>query len=227
MKKKLLATILLLSTFACSQAQIWNFSESPFGAIASYSTNTTVSNLTISPKSGTPIAIDGNTKSIDDYTFSFRLKLGATGTIDDKENHPYLPSSAYVSFPVTGNSTITVYGMSSSSSSTRTLAITDGTVKLGGLTNDGTTIGKGEVTYTGGTGTIYLYSESSGFNIYLIKVTQSSGINDSQATKGAVVSSKRYDTTGREVSENASGLIIQKKTYENGATETQKVLVKK
>ncbi len=221
--------ILLGSSFVLTEAQTtWNISESPFGAAASYSTSTTVGSLTISPKSGTPIAIDANTKSIDGYSFTYRLKLGATGVIADATNAPYLPGSAYVSFPVTAASTIIVYGMSSSSSATRTLSITDGSSKLAGFTNDGTAIGKAQVSYTGTGGTIYLYSESSGFNIYLIKVeSATSGLNNTTANKGAVVATTTYDITGRQIAENSRGLVFKKVIYENGSSEIVKSFVEK
>jgi hypothetical protein len=147
----------------------WNFSDDVFKTALSSGdivTETLVGEITFIGASGKAISYDGSKKSMDDYTFTQRVKLGGDGS----------PTSARaVKFDVTGSCTITVYAMSSSGSgSDRTLVVSDGTTQVGTISapstvlNEGT--GNGSVTYTGGAGNIYLYSGGSGINLYGVKV---------------------------------------------------------
>ena len=139
--------------------KVWTFSDFEKGNIT---TTSIVDNLKICGSS--KMAVDENPKSIDDFSFTKRLKFGGTGN----------SSAGYVSFRVAPNSHIIVYGMSGSSGSERIMNIDSpqfGTT-VAKLTNDGTAIGKAEFDYEGETDTyVYLYSSNSGFNIYGIVVT--------------------------------------------------------
>jgi hypothetical protein len=138
----------------------WNFSDEAFSSLSSIDAEETVDGLTLIGK----IEFDGSKKSLDDYSFTRRLKLGGTGST----------TSRAVKFDVAGACTVTVYSLSSSSSADRTLIVHDGTTQigtieaLGSVANSGTS--KGSVSYTGESGSLYLYSESSGINLYLVKV---------------------------------------------------------
>jgi len=223
--KKFLLSIFSVLAVAGLQAQTWNFStlvtlpepdESPTGkSEIVYEGVTVIDGLTLNAASGKAITIDKGNASMDEYVFSQRLKFGGTGN----------ETSRNVSFEVPGNCIITVYGGSSSGSEERTLVISDGTNELGTMTT--LSINKLTVTYNGEAGTIYVYSQRSGFNIYLIKVESgTSGINDEVVNKN-VVSSEYYDITGRKVSENTTGLIMKKLTYDDGTSQVVKTIVRK
>ena len=116
----------------------------------------------------TSLAIDSNTKKIDGFEFTLRLKLGGTMKTSDGV------VSAGVKIVTTGAAKIVVYGMSSSSSATRTLRLT--TLENGALVdvaiNDqvaGDAIGK-YVFEVPEAGTYYLGSLKDGINLYYIAV---------------------------------------------------------
>jgi hypothetical protein len=97
-----------------------------------------------------------------------------------------------VAFDVTGNATITVYGISGGATE-RTLNFSDG----GNIFNTFTVtdaIAKKTVSYTGSATTIYLYSQGSGINLYAILVEEADGGGSSgnytskEYTVGAVTS---------------------------------------
>ena len=119
------------------------------------------------------LAIDANKKSIDGFDFTLRLKLGGTMKVTDGK------VEAGVQIVTTGAAKIVVYGMSSSSSATRTLRLTtleDGTL-VDVETNEnvaGDAIGKFEFNAPAA-GTYYLGSKSSGINIYYIEVVYGEG----------------------------------------------------
>lgn len=113
----------------------------------------------ITASSSSTVTVDAHSKSMDDLNFTHRIKLGGTGKADYRSIKLNLTGAAY----------ITVYGMSSSSGSSRTLALYDSTFSSidTSFTNDGKAIGKGVFT-TSAAGTFYLASTSGGFNVYYI-----------------------------------------------------------
>ncbi|MDR0711397.1 MAG: cadherin-like beta sandwich domain-containing protein [Prevotellaceae bacterium] len=146
----------------------WNFSSEAFkNALPSSETsNTIVAGSTIDVDgltiiSGTSTMTYGtNSKSADGYSFTYRLQLGGTGST----------TSRTVKFDVTGSCTIAVYMITGSGSNVRPLVVHNGTDELTRLNTEGSDIKKYEYSYTGGAGTIYLYSGDSGINLYLVKV---------------------------------------------------------
>lgn len=105
-----------------------------------------------------------------------RLKLGGKGASSTDAN-PNMPSSNFVYFKVTGNTNIAVFFRSSTSTPTdgRKLYITDGTNLLNSYqaTNDA----QNYITasYTGGSGTIYIYGLENAYNLYRIEATTNVG----------------------------------------------------
>ena len=203
---------------------IWNFSDFPLGAFDRE--GETINGLTImNHPTGTSVDIDGNSKSIDGFSFTQRLRLGGAGS--PEEETPYLPTVRYVSFDTKGDVTITIYGMSSSGGAERTVAITDGENEIGLFTDDQqeNTIKKGVIEYTGPAATIYMYSLNSGFNLYAIIAE---GYLDGTGIKN-VISGKEaqsvsyYDMLGRPVPAATTGLIIVKTTYVDGSSTASKV----
>ena len=134
-----------------------------------YTSTATKNGLTVTATSDKPVTIDASSKSIDGYSFTKRLKFGGGGS----------STARYASIEIPGNGIITVYGMSASSSATRTLNVATGSFSnvVVTLTNDGKNIDKVSYEYTGEATTVYFYSANSGFNLYGI-VYQSSGSSD-------------------------------------------------
>jgi hypothetical protein len=145
--------------------QWWNFSDDAFTSTlpSSVTEETTIGGLTLIP-GGQSLTFGANSKSMDGYSFTHRFQLGGTGST----------TSRAVKFDVTGPCTVTVYALSSSSAADRTLIVHGGSTQVGTIAapgsveNSGT--GNGTVTYTGGAGTLYIYSSSSGINLYGVKV---------------------------------------------------------
>jgi hypothetical protein len=148
------------------KTQEWNMSTASFNALGSLTAATTVEGLTIFAATGKSVDIDANNKSIDGMNFTHRLKLGGSGEFIDG-----VPTSRILAFNVSGNTTITVAGMSSSSSADRTLTIAAGTKDnvIGTFPALGASIGKQDFEYAGEATTIYVFSPSSGVNIYYMK----------------------------------------------------------
>lgn len=138
----------------------WKFSDDGFDS--SYSESKTVRGLTVNGASGKVISIDNSNKTLDELSFTKCLKFGGTGDT----------SSRNVSFKVVGPCTIEVWGMSSHSTDLRSLVIRPEKSTVSNILNQvGNTLTKGIYEYNGTGETIYLYSSSSGFNIYGIRVT--------------------------------------------------------
>ena len=119
------------------------------------------------------LTIDANGKSIDGFDFTLRLKLGGAMKVSDGA------VVAGVKIVTNDAATIVVYGMSSSSSATRTLRLT--TLEDGALVDveinenvAGDAIGKYEFAVPAA-GTYYLGSKSSGINIYYVEVVYGEG----------------------------------------------------
>ena len=140
--------------------KFWNFSDFEQGDITE---TTIIDNLKVIASSTKKVTIDPNDKSLDDISFTQRMKLNGTGASDSRT----------VQIKVVPNSHITVYGMSPSKNTERTMNLdipTFGTT-VATLVNDGTALGKVEYDYTGEEEVfVYLYSASSGFNLYGVKV---------------------------------------------------------
>lgn len=223
MKKLLLSLSLafIATTFVNAQTtQEWNISTF---SVESFTEKKVINGLTVVGSADAIVSIDANKKSMDEYSFTQRLKLGGAGALEEGS---LIPTNRYASFDVTGNTTITLYGMSSSSGAERTLVITDGKTEIGTFTNDGTAIGKAELSYTGTASTIYLYSKSGGFNLYLIKaVTEATSSIEQNNTDKVVASVSYFDLLGRQANETTKGALIKKVIYEDTSVETTKVYV--
>ena len=140
----------------------WNISDAAFNNLGAIKTTQTVNGLNIVATSKENIVVDTNKKTIEGYDFTHRLKLSGTGKQD----------SRHLKFAVTGACTIDVYLMSGNSTDVRTLNVAIGSFgsNVTALTA-GTTIAKQTYEYTGSATDIYMYSASSGINIYQICVT--------------------------------------------------------
>lgn len=132
---------------------------------------TTLNRVTIYANSSQYVDIDANSKSIDDISFTHRCKLGGTGSLDANDVEA---SYRVLAFPVVKNSIIKIYAQSASSTADRQLKLSN---LSGSYSITGTALGANiskviETTYTGDETTLYVYSASSGINIYGIYVTK-------------------------------------------------------
>jgi hypothetical protein len=162
--------LMVLLTAVFASAQEWNMSSDDFNALGTISETTTVNGLTIWAHSGKTVVIDGNEKSIDGMDFTHRLKLGGSGDFDENGQ----PLGRVLSIDVSGDAKITVIGMSSSSGEDRELhlAVDHKDSVFATFPALGPEISKGVYNYSGGAATIYLYSPSSGVNVYYLKVEE-------------------------------------------------------
>lgn len=197
-------------------AQEWNISTASFNALGTISATTTVEGLTIYAIVGAEVIVDANDKTLDGFVFTHRLKLGGTGAFDAEGN---VAISRVVAFNVTGNTKITVMGMSSSSSADRTLVIAAGNkaTEVGRFPALGTSLTKGEFNYIGGPTTIFLFSTSSGINLYYIKA------------EALITSIKPYDEQKLKIFPNPAGenvFINVKEPAEVGFYNSAGILIK-
>ncbi|MDD3194668.1 MAG: hypothetical protein PHU68_02565 [Paludibacter sp.] len=221
-------TVLILSLFIAGasvltvQAQKeWTFDKAPFEA-TTYSQTTTLDGLTVYATEGKTVVIDENNKRNGEYAFTHRLKFGGSGTIADSENAPFLPSERAISFPVTGPTTVKIAALSSSSSTDRTLVMSDGITSLHtfaapGSYSEGTdNVPLETYQYTGGAGTLYIWSPSSGVNLYMVATSTTTGISkvtiDGVSFNGREIVNENqvrlevYNILGNKVAESTSNI---------------------
>ena len=141
----------------------WNISDADFNALGTITSETTVRDLHIVATEQNTVVVDASAKTVDEISFTHRLKLGGTG------NAAY----RHLWFDLSGSCSITVYLTSSSGSGdARTLNIASGSFDnvISTMSAPVGSVAKQTYTYTGDATTIYLYSASSGINIYGIKL---------------------------------------------------------
>ena len=150
------------STTPQSESKFWNISDAAFNSLGTITSQTTINGLTIHATANKPIVVDADAREINGYSFTHRLKFGGTGVNDAR----------MLSFRVDGDCDIDIYLMSASGSADRTLNVDKGSFgnTIQQIPAYGSTISEGNVHYIGGATTIYLYSPSSGVNIYAIQV---------------------------------------------------------
>ncbi len=121
---------------------------------------------TILANTSEQVVIDANNKSIDDYKFTKRIKLGGEGSISSRSIKVDLTN-----YPSNASVKLVVYAISSSSSADRTLLLGDSTFTnvLNEFSVLGAAINKNEATINGGQ-EYYLYSSSGGINVYCVYV---------------------------------------------------------
>jgi hypothetical protein len=205
MKKTLLfATALMLCSVAINAQKVWNFSLAPYGATPTVVFTSTFTNdaLTVATDGTAMFAVTANAKTIDGTAYSYRLQTGGGGAPVSPSK---IPTTRYLSFNVSGASTINVGMISSSSSATRTLIVVNADQSiLDSIVNiSGTAAATYTYNYTGSASTIYLYSRASGINYYYVSATNVvlTGVNQ-------VLSDKGISYNGSEIS-NKNGLELE------------------
>ncbi len=233
MKKIYLLLIAVLAFAGTASAQIaaWNISDEAFNALGSMEVTTTVDGLTIYAIAGKAVVVDENGKSVTykevEYTYTHRLKFGVSGAFTDGT-----PSNRVIAFDVDGPCDITVMAQSSSGDTDRSLNVAAGsdTNILGEVEALGASIGFTTISYTDEEATtIYMWSPSSGVNIYHILVEEPGTVSvQTPEFEGRVVSTVFYNINGMKVDNRfdalPAGIYMQVKQYENGAIATEKII---
>ena len=180
--------------------------------------------------------VEGNAKTFTSpttstaFTFVNRFKFNGAGysgaAAGDATPTVMIPTQRYLSFQVSGNTTIYVIGASGSSGSSRNLFVTDGTALVGTVNFPDSPLSEGTFTYTGPATTLYMFCNAA-INMYYITATNVvvSSVNNTNIHK-TVVSEKLFDVLGREVNNKSKGLIIKRQTYDDGTTSTFKTYIR-
>lgn len=235
MKKNYLMLLALafvgFTGIAGAQINSWNISDDNFNALGSMVAKTTVDGLTIFAADGKNVDVDANGKSVTynevKYTYTHRLKFGGIGAFDEAG----LPLNRALGFDVSGPCNITVMCMSSSSGTDRILNMAAGsnTNVISEIPALGSPLTATTVAYTGEATTIYLWSPSSGVNLYHILVEEATSTSIQTPTaSGSVVSTEYFSINGIKMGSNfdvlPSGIYIQLEQYSDGSVDTKKIV---
>lgn len=189
MNKQILLILFLFATTFISAQKVWNFGSDdttfplnatgigtgPFPvvvdglSITGISTNANMAVIEASAKTFT------NSNNVA-FTFKNRMKFNGAGYASaapaDATPLVNMPIQRYLSFNVSGNSTIYVIGVTGSNSSSRNLFVTDGTTLIGTVNFPVTSgeITDGTITYTGGAATLYVFCNNA-CNLYYLSAT--------------------------------------------------------
>lgn len=196
----LLAVALIGGSMSVNAQKTWNFST---WEDAEYTSTVTIDALTVVGASGKSIKINSNSKTINGVEYTKRLQFGGSGAEDSRN----------LNFQVDGPCTIAIGLVTGSSGNARTLNVAAGTFdNIIGTMPAGDDPIEATVSYTGSEPTtIYVYSASSGINIYYITVTpdESAGINGIVAEKETDLNAPVYNLAGQRVDKNTKGILIK------------------
>ena len=180
-----------------------------------------INGLLITGPSATPPAVpnvnmgqvESSSKTFTDansvaYSFPNRFKFnggGYSGAADTQTTPTVnMPTQRYISFQVSGNSTIYAIGITGSSSSSRKVFVTDGTTLIGTMDFPaGSVLNDATVNYTGAATTLYMFCNAA-CNLYYLKAT-----NVILTNVGKVVSNSGVTVKNNEiVNSNKSNLEV-------------------
>ena len=190
-----------------AQSTEWNFSG---WEDATFSENTTIDGLTIYANDDKPVSIDGSKKTVDDVTYTKRLKLGGSGAVAD-----LTALNRVLEFNATGPGDIYVVAAhASSSGDPRTLkfdaVVDDAAANFAEVSFEAKECKSATVKYTGSATKILVYSGKSGINIYDIKYTPSSATGITNVNASAVAADAPvYNLAGQKVSASYKGIVIK------------------
>lgn len=146
-----------VSVFAGSIS--WNFKNTNFKNLKSFSSTVNVDGLTLTATSQKPMSVVENAVKVNGTAYTHCLSTGGSGNTSYRN----------IKVPVSGASTIKVV-LKSSGNATRSLVVTDSKGKQLSSMSAGTTAEIKTYSYTGKSGYICLYSSNSSINIYKIQV---------------------------------------------------------
>ena len=168
-------------------------------SITGFPTNANMGAVNASAKTFT----DANNKS---YNFANRFQFNGSGYAGalntDATPAVNRPTQRFLSFPVSGNSTVYAIGVSGSSSQARNIFVTDGTNFVGSMSFPAaTTLNDAIVTYTGPATTLYVFCNAA-CNLHYLSAT---GVVTSVKP---ILSDKGVSFNGTEIS-NSKGLSLE------------------
>ncbi len=174
MKKTYIFLTALLFIFKLN-AQDWNIGAPEFSDLGSITETVVVEGLTIYAVDDKSVDIEANAKSLDGVDYTHRMKLGGTGSFSDDG-----PVARVLAFSVDGDVKITIMAMSGSGSADRVLNISAGNKDniLEGISVLAADLTASSVIYRGEAEDIYIWSPSSGVNIYRILVEEAPAEED-------------------------------------------------
>ena len=221
MKKQLLLVLAFVATSLSLSAQTWNFSNFE---LVSHEATTTIDGLTIHATSSAKINVTNNNKTFDGVSYTRRLQFGGAGNWTEG-----VPTGRIISFPVTGNTIISVIATTSNNDDDRTFICSagDNTVIVDEKEMPAGVLDKYTFSYVGEATTIYLYSKSGGINLYNLEATPaggSTGITDSAINK-EIVSTEYYNLVGVRTNEPTKGINMVKSTMSDGSVSVEKVYI--
>ena len=181
MKKALLLITVTILLAIGLQAQEWSFGNDPvnFPINAGIPAGTTVTINGLAITAGTSPTnmgqVEASSKTFGATTYQNRFKFNGGGysgaAATDVTPTVNMPTQRYISFPVSGNSTIRVHGLTGSNGSDRKLFITNGTNFIGSIDMLGTALTEEKTfTYTGPAATLYMFCNAA-INLYNLKVS--------------------------------------------------------
>jgi len=168
-------------------------------AITGISSNVNMGTVEASAKTFT----DANSVA---YSFVNRFKFNGGGysgaAITDLVPLVNMPTQRFISFSVSGNSSIRTIGITGSNNTNRLIFVTDGTNLLGTFKFYGTALLDSTVTYTGPATTLYMYCNQA-INLYYLSAT-----NVVVSSVNKVLSDKGVSFNGTEIL-NKNGLALE------------------
>ena len=190
----------------------WNFKNSNFKSLGTISSTKTVDNLTLVATSSKTMQVKANSVKVDGTSYSYCLALGGAGNTSYRS----------VKVPVDGASTIKV---TLDAGGSRSLVVANSSGSQLGTISASTTAATKSFNYTGGKGSIYLYSSNSGINLYKIQVdlNGSSSGSSSSGSSSSGSSSSGSSSSGSSSSSSSSGNTI---TVKNGGTSLESAISK-
>lgn len=194
--KKLLFSLMIAGISAVTfdaQSRVWDFNDtSKFPATTAAMTEITVLNgLTFVPGGGSGFGLfNSQGATFPDYVPTQRLAVGghsysASAYDPAAMGNTPMPTQRYMTFTVTGNSTIKVWSRGGGTG--RTVLVTDGTTILGRTDHTGSTSTTDAkiltATYTGGATTLYVANAFNQNSIFKIEVIDNAtmAVNDGKA----------------------------------------------
>ncbi|MFV0391022.1 MAG: hypothetical protein ACK5KP_03935 [Paludibacteraceae bacterium] len=246
MKKTLLFVALATFTFSVFGQKVWNVGNDPVnfpvssGIGAGPDVTVTIDGLSIHTGAATASnmgTVEANSKTFTspttsiEYSFINRFKFNGSGysgaDASDVTPSTNMPTQRYISFDVTGSSTVYAIGITGSSSSNRKLFVTDGTNLVGTMDFPASSAAnEASVDYTGAATKLYIFGNAA-VNLYYLSATNvvPTSIGTAKTDK-SIVGKKYFDVLGRELKDNPSGLVIRKLTYADGTSEAIKEFIR-
>ncbi len=173
-------------------------------------------------------AVNASAKTFGTYSFPNRFQLngaGYSGAVNtDATPLVNMPTQRYLSFNVSGNSTIYIIGITGSASSPRKVFVTDGTNYVGAVDFPASSaLNDGTITYTGPATTLYVFGNAA-CNLTYLSATNyvaPTAVNPVFADKGIsyngshVLNSKGldievYNMLGKKVANSTENISVEK-----------------